>query len=269
MPPTAIPRPPVLLHLHVPKCAGSSINNVLGPHFGRRRISISPGPQLSPRYASMTPEERDRSFDCGFGHLLFGEHRNFLRRCVYFSATRDPVARFCSHFNHMHTRPENREHQLIKDTLLDLNEIDARSVEGLKSMNVFTNTFCRFYAGAVPPADADEFVGVRRRVVFNVKAGNVLVAELAEVEEFLRAIGIAPLPRANVTDAAGFDDFAVASPAALTPAARTLIEAEFCQWDYRLLDIIAALPERPRGAEFAAVNGLGAYAELGASAHAK
>ncbi len=269
MPPTSIQRPPVLLHLHVPKCAGSSINQALGQHFRQRSISISPGPNLSERYASLTPEQRDSAIDCGFGHLLFGEHRHFLRRCVYFSATRDPVARFCSHFNHLHTRPENRDHQAIKDTLRDLNEIDARSVEGLKAMGVFTNTFCRFYAGAVPPADAAEFAAVRTRVVANVKAGNVLVAELAEVEGFLRAIGISAIPRVNVTAVAGFDDFAVASPAALTPAARALIEAEFCQWDYRLLEAVAAVPERPRGAEFAAINGLRAYADLAVPAHAK
>ena len=251
-------RPPVLFHLHVPKCAGTSINRALAAHFKQRAVSVSPGPHLTPRYRDMSPQERDAAFDCGYGHLLFGEHRRFTRRCVYISATRDPLARFCSHFNYMHTRSHTRRHAQLKAVLRDLDDLTADAVAMLKEWRIFTNPFCRSYAGEAPPEDAQNFERFHKRVTYHIRRGDLLVDELGGIERFLEAMGTGEIGRFNVTDNSQFDDFVPARPADLRPAVRDMIEAAFCQWDRRLLDAVSTMHDRLSGPEFARANGLAA-----------
>lgn len=246
---------PLLIHLHVPKCAGASVNYALRQHFGARAISLVPGAQMNPAFRAKTPQQRARRFDCAFGHLTFGAHTLFDRGCVYISATRDPLERVCSHFNFLHTRPDTGQHQFIKERLRDLDALTPRVLDELLAWGGFTNAFCRTYGGRHPPTDRTAFETVRRRVVHNLEEGRLFVSSLPEIEAFLAEIGVPPLPHRNRTDLARFDDFTPASPATLDARTRETLIEHFCRWDYALLDVIERHPASKDGAAFARAAG--------------
>lgn len=240
---------PVIIHLHVPKCAGVSVNRALADHFRPRAISPSHRRNSNnrERFLAMSKEERDERYDCVFGHLVYGEHRRFTRPCYYISAIRDPVERICSFFNFLHTRPDHHLHAYMKEALCDLNDIDERHLEDGRLANQWSDAFVRVYGGGRK----------LKRILKDVEEGRMMIGPLDTMKEFLAAIGVYEIGHANITDVSGAVDFAPASLTTLTPRAREFLEDNFCRADYDLLD---TLEHRgwPNGAEFASQAGLSA-----------
>lgn len=246
---------PVIIHLHVPKCAGSSINRAIREHFHPRCTGLTRDAAVRERYLNMTPQQRDERFDAVFGHLKFGEHRLFTRPCVYISATRDPIDRICSFFNFLHTRPDHKDHDHIKSVLRDLNDFNEEHLVDETLRRSWADAFCRIYGGNVRAIE-DNYEKVKRRILHQSRQLKLLAAPLPVIEEFLMQIGIIGLPRLNVTDSYSFEDFVPASPDTLDPSVHELLSNTFCRNDYDLLESLEI--RRPYGGvEFAQQTGLG------------
>lgn len=253
-------RQPVLIHLHVPKCAGVSVSQALTRRFGARATGYDRRRKTPATFLAMTPAERDARYDCVFGHIPFGEHRLFGRPPVYISATRDPLERICSFFNFAHTRPNHPMHALLKARLRDLNDLTPAVATEPVLVRPWRNAFCRVYGGIETALDDAAYQKVERRVAHALKSGRLYAAPLPQIAALLRAIGIEALPHANRTDATGFDDFAPATPASLSPRTQSLLEDAFCRRDRALLAMIDRTLDDIDGATFARQSGLDALA---------
>lgn len=242
---------PILIHLHVPKCAGSSVNTALARHFKGRCYTHAAAPKSNMQnIENITKEQFDDKYDVVFGHFRFGFHKNFNRNYYYFSATRDPLDRICSFFNFLHTRPQHSSHKFIKSTLRDLNDLNEDILSLPNFRGPWRNVFCRSYSGMMQPISEDNYDTVKRRVIRQCMSGKMLISNLNEIQEFLDVLGVGKIPVRNVTDTTKFDDFVPARAPDLTPRVRDLIAAELCYFDYELLHTIEKRTEHISGREF-------------------
>ncbi|GAB5375338.1 MAG: hypothetical protein AcusKO_18000 [Acuticoccus sp.] len=245
---------PVLIHLHVPKCRGSSINRALGRRFRPRCFTKTANNERYQNYLKKSPAARDTRYDAVVGHLLYGEHERFTRPCLYISATRDPIERLCSLFNHIQTRRDHPYHAYLREHLPDLNELSRMRLFNTDLRGQFTERFNRTYARPLGPAGDPD--ANRAMVVEEVRAGRMLIAPFETITAFLSALGITEIPTLNVTDLRDPQGFVPARAQDLTPRVRRLLEQQFCKHDYRLLEAIAAVAPTD-GAQFARAAGFG------------
>lgn len=115
----------LLVFVHVPKAAGTSLNAILWQVYGRRYINYHP--TLSRRsVVTMIERSADQVLALG-AHLPFGFHQTFVRkswcrkpeklfakrRCRYVTVLRDPIERLKSYYRFVTTFPA---HRLYKET---------------------------------------------------------------------------------------------------------------------------------------------------------
>lgn len=228
-------RDPVLIHLHVPKCAGGAVNQVMRRHFGQRLLHASGANALK-----VLDEGENYRFDAVVGHLVWGLHTYFDRRAKYFSAVREPIERICSFFNFIHTEPRASLHRPLKKRLNDLNDLDASVFQALPVLGKrWGNAMCRTYTGMEKVSGMaweDVWTVIERRMADD----RLVVRDLDGIRDFLVAEGVhegGPLPRQKVTRHDRFDDYAVARPAELRPATLARLRARN-QHDLRLMDVL-------------------------------
>ncbi len=98
----------VLIYIHQPKTAGTSVRSLLLKHFGQEncfliRFSL----QDLNKFMDLSQEEKDH-FDCIAGHGLYGIHEHLSRPCIYVTLMREPLDRVISHFSFRKEFPEPR-----------------------------------------------------------------------------------------------------------------------------------------------------------------
>lgn len=233
---------PVFVHLHVAKCAGSSINRVLRDRFGERSVT-HPDTERLKRYDTLDNAGRDAELDCVTGHFQWGWHRRFNRKVIYFSVLRNPLERICSMFNFVHRRTQHPGHERLRRHLLDLNEITPEWLERFPGFNwQFTNQFCRVYNdGDLTEAT---YPALEARVLSWMRAERFVVGDLDTIRQFMRAQGLLAegkdLPRRNETSKYSVrHEYTHASPEMLSESTRQFL-LERNRLDLRLLEAIAA-----------------------------
>jgi len=230
---------PIIIHLHVPKCAGGSINRILEKRFSDR--NLSPRDRDS-ALAALTRAQRDERYDSLSGHNLWGIHKKFHRDAVYVSVIRDPVSRLCSYFNFVHCSPK---HRLYED-LQDLPDLSALTAEWLGAHPTvkrgWSNEACRtYFGGRFDPAEYD---ALERRVIDEMLDERFIVGPLPLVERWLRQNDILRKDEAMPHDKRTVDlgrraqKFVWAQPEKLSDTARTVLR-EMSALDYRLYEAIA------------------------------
>lgn len=230
-------RDPVLIHLHVPKCAGGAVNVVLREHFGARVLHTTRAKTIA-----TLEEGRNDRFDAVTGHLYFGVHSYFDRPALYFSAVRDPIARVCSFFNFTQTQPRAALHKPMKQLLRDLDDLDDNVFLTLRSLKRrWCNAMCRAYTG-IEGVNAMAWDEVWPIIADRIATGQLVVRDLDGIAGFLAAEGIhagGPLPQQKVTQLDRFDDYVVARPETLRPATIDRLRA-LNQHDLRLMEALRA-----------------------------
>lgn len=225
---------PVLIHLHVPKCAGGAVYEVMRKRFGKGVVRLSGG------HADATLSQMDTgALDAVTGHILWGVHRHFARRCLYFSAVREPVARICSYFNFLHTQPRTRLHTKIKTALTDLDDLEPSLFRRIPALRMrWRNAMCRAYTGIVGVSEM-EWEDVWPIIEARLADGTLVVRDLAGITAFLEERGVheGPLPKQKVTELDAFDDYVPALPETLKPATVDRVRA-LNQLDVRLMDAL-------------------------------
>lgn len=229
----------VLIHIHVPKCAGGAVNQVLRRHFGPRLLHG----QRAEIVAALAVGDGAARYDAIAAHMAWGAHRHLDRPALYFSAVRDPLARICSFFNHIHTQPKGAMHRHFKARLRDLDSLSDADFERPALRWRFSNAMCRMYSGLNNFDDAT-WAGVRPLIERRLDAGDLVVRDLAGITAFLAERGIhhGPLPKQKVTRHDRFDDYVVARPETLKPATVERLAARNAM-DLLLMDLL-----RERGA---------------------
>lgn len=229
---------PVIIHLHVPKCAGGSVNVVLERHFGERAVHSRRQAEV---FDALTKEERDARVDCVTGHNRWGAGRKFNREVLYVSVTRDPVERLCSYFNFVHVQQQHKLHKPLQ-TLPDLSDITEDWLEAHPDiMRGWSNEACRVYSSG--RFKAEDYRTLERRVMNHIRKGRFVVGPLPRVEKWFRDTGMLPkgqrMPHDKRTSDIGRTsaDFVWADAQALSPRAHAILRA-MNEYDYRLYEAI-------------------------------
>lgn len=229
----------VLVHLHVPKCAGSSINQVLSDHFRRRAFAIEP-PEQKQRFNDMTMQERDANIDCMFGHVHYGYDGYFSRPVKYFSVLRPVMDRVLSFYNYIHTTPGHPLHETFKTRLTSINDLDAKFLDENPSLRIlWENTYCRTYFGK-PIRQVDHFQVNWQDLKGKLKDKVFVIGHLHDITNILKDRGIfdGTLPKLNVTDSTTVEhEFEVASLKTIRFKAFDLLNS-LNRFDNCLVDLI-------------------------------
>ena len=230
----------VYVHLHVPKCAGTSLNKLMKRRFGDR-VLTGDDPAKVAAFEAMSNAERDAAYDCVAGHFPWGVHEKFGRPVRTFSVVREPVSRVCSYFNFLHLWRQHPSHEMMARTLTDLSDLTPEWLRGRPGLRQqWSNFACRAYAGR--GVNADTYGAAERQVVDAMRDGRLVVGPLQLVVDWLREEGVI-----GPDDAPGHDNrscdhpvtsaFVWASPETLSPRAHALI-ARRNRLDAALLEAI-------------------------------
>jgi hypothetical protein len=107
----AFPAP--LIFIHIPKAAGSTLQEIVVRHYqGCRGFRFTGDAERVKAFESLSQEERD-SFDLVQGHVHFGLHRLLSRPATYITMLRDPVDRVVSHYHFVAANPDHYLHPQI------------------------------------------------------------------------------------------------------------------------------------------------------------
>ncbi|MGO1117958.1 hypothetical protein ACTL6U_04610 [Rhodovibrionaceae bacterium A322] len=263
----------VLIHIHVPKCAGSSINNTIRSKFGDRAakyvsvkafqrqvdtLSKRPGADedqalekakkfLSDweRFLALEVEERDQSYDVVYGHMNWGYHSLFNRQTQYFSVIRPVISRVISFFNFVHSNPKHPQHRFFSENLRSINDVTPEFLDEFGRYRIqWGNYYCRAYTGRNIRTD-EAYDKAEKAILSEIESGRFVCGSLDYIEAFLKSRGVIEekLPKVNVTPKDSSQPYEVASLDMLSKSTRDVLES-INQYDLRLLDKIGEWQEK-------------------------
>ncbi len=99
--------PAPLIFIHIPKAAGSTLQEIIVRHYqGSRGFRFTGDRNRLATFKTLTQEERD-GFDLLQGHVHFGLHELLSRPATYTTMLRDPVDRIVSHYHFVTANPDH------------------------------------------------------------------------------------------------------------------------------------------------------------------
>lgn len=103
---SSVPANPLLIFLHLPKTAGTTLASVLEHEYGADAIVNCYDMTFVDDLASIEPDvlERARVIQ---GHFYFGVHSVLSRPASYITMLRDPVDRVVSHYHFVRSQPDH------------------------------------------------------------------------------------------------------------------------------------------------------------------
>jgi hypothetical protein len=137
---------PLLVHVHMPKAGGTSLDGVLKMVYGDKLLIAHPTvgwPQIWPADFVRMIEADGHQFDAFSGHITYGVHELFRRSAIYISTVRDPVERFESYFNFIKHWKIHHHHEVAKD--MSMSEF-FRFMEGRGDIELY-NLQCLLICG--------------------------------------------------------------------------------------------------------------------------
>lgn len=116
----------VLVFVHIPKTAGTTINAILEKNFSEsERYHVNPCDIAASRaeIAGQSIESRQH-IHLLYGHMGFGWHDYMPRPAVYATFLRDPVKRVVSHYNYVRFRADHEHYlrQTVEDEKMGIRE---------------------------------------------------------------------------------------------------------------------------------------------------
>jgi Sulfotransferase family len=103
-------RAPVLIFLHLPKTAGSTVVRILEREYGNDAVLPLYDSKFGDEVAELAPDQAARTRAIA-GHFYFGVHDDVPARCRYFTFLREPVERIVSHYHFVRHQPTHYLHE--------------------------------------------------------------------------------------------------------------------------------------------------------------
>lgn len=85
----------VILHLHIPKCGGTSLLDMLSESMTVTRLDNRHG------WSEFDSDAARDVVDCVSAHMPYGLHKHFSRPCDYITFLRHPIDRLVSFYNYV------------------------------------------------------------------------------------------------------------------------------------------------------------------------
>jgi hypothetical protein len=122
-----------LIHLHIPKCAGSTLNPLLTrayPPGTAYKIRVIDGTRSSQEEFFSLSESERTSLRLVLGHMRFGLHSHLPGNWSYFSFVREPVSRITSFYTYAASTPHHRFYRWIMDEKVSFERFVEERSEG-------------------------------------------------------------------------------------------------------------------------------------------
>jgi len=102
----------VLIHLHLPKTAGSSLTKILAPNH-TRGTQLTTGDVNIDKLTNLPPQQR-RAISFLFGHLSHGVANHLPQKHLYTCVLRRPGPRLLSYYNYLYRTVDHPSHHTVK-----------------------------------------------------------------------------------------------------------------------------------------------------------
>lgn len=230
--------PGTLIHLHIPKSAGSSLSTIIRRQSAPEGLLAVNDGDLA-RLRAM-PRDKIRSLRFVFGHLSHGVAAAFPQRCTYITLLRDPEERLLSFFRYVQRDPEHPLHGELVRGVGGFGGFLERVAETGTALQEVDNGQIRRLAGhranSRAPAAMER---IFREALGNIFAPDMMYGLSEDLEGFLvrlRAAG-------HITRFKIIEKNKAPSPASLETARaelsapqRALLD-DFTAWDRRFYEI--------------------------------
>jgi len=135
----------VLIFLHIPKTAGTTLNRIIDWEYNPLRIFSINGRYFRTSYQKLTncPARRLARMQVFRGHMPFGLHKLLTQPATYITVLRDPVERTISEYFFAVNRKIHRQHH----------QISQLSLEEYVSTSPYNNAQTKLIAGQISGYD--------------------------------------------------------------------------------------------------------------------
>ena len=227
---------PAVVHIHIPKSAGTTINALLGEAIKGEHFAYS-SPGNAERLRAMPQAARDE-IDFLFGHFPYGLHALFTRPVQYVASIRRPAHRIISFYRFVLSRDDHPLHATLKANAASFASFLRFAASESTIREEIDNMQVRMLAGSMDLRD--EYSDVASLALSHVRSKNFFVCDIDRLASLLAFLGetmglrFGDVPRLN-TSGQGHD---VADEIArLGPAERELLD-RFGRWDGVLYDAV-------------------------------
>lgn len=117
----------LLIYLHIPKTAGTTINRILIEQYGQESVAFlhESNPWSTERLVHLC-NKKDRPIQAISGHYPFGIHQLMERPCTYFTYIRNPIELMISMYYYIRRTPVVPTHgQVLKMSFREFAESPA------------------------------------------------------------------------------------------------------------------------------------------------
>jgi hypothetical protein len=148
---TPSPSPPVVLFLHLPRTAGTTLVRVIERQYPPHAVLALYDCSVGEEIGRIPPDRLDR-LRAIVGHFPFGAHRFLARSSTYVTVLRDPIDRVISHYCFVRGDPTHYLHATARQMSLSEYVVSCDLAE---PNNDQTRLLCGEYEGSVPARCTD------------------------------------------------------------------------------------------------------------------
>ena len=113
---------PVILYLHIPKAAGTTLGTILMQKFRRRGVLTIQDAKTAVEDLARLPDAKREKLQFIKGHFAYGLHEGLGRPFEYITMLREPVDRVVSHYYYVLRNPAHYLHARVTSKKMSLKD---------------------------------------------------------------------------------------------------------------------------------------------------